>query len=455
MKIQFYNTKTKSKEEFKPIHPEKVGMYVCGPTVYDHAHLGNARSAVIFDTLYRFLREIYLEVNYVRNITDVDDKINKAAKENGENIEALTVRTTQYFHEDMGKLGVLNPTHEPRATQHIGEMIELIQQLIENGHAYAADGHVLFDVASYKDYGHLSRRSLDEMIAGARVEIASYKKNPADFVLWKPSLEGEPAWESPWGNGRPGWHLECSAMSHKYLGENFDIHGGGMDLCFPHHENEIAQSVCAYPDSSYANYWIHNGFLTAGGEKMSKSLGNFFTVQELLEKGIKGETIRYALLSTHYRKPLDWNDKLLHDANDSMNKFYRALPNSVFTGLQKCDEVLEALADDLNTPKAMAELHALLKEINKTDDADEKEELGKKLRASGQILGVFNQFTDEWFDEKIYFSEEIHELIEKRTKAKQEKKWTEADKIRDELKAKGITLEDRKDGTTAYSRSYK
>jgi len=450
IKIHLYNTKTRKKELFTPINPNSVGMYVCGPTVYDRAHIGNARSAVIFDTLYRFLSATYKEIKYVRNITDVDDKINKASKENGEQIGDLTKRTIKYFHDDMGELGVLNPTNEPRATECIGDMIELIKRLINNGNAYEKDGHVLFDVNSFADYGKLSGRTLDDMIAGVRIEIASYKKNPADFVLWKPSKNDEPAWESPWGNGRPGWHLECSAMSNKYLGENFDIHGGGADLCFPHHENEIAQSVCAFPNSSYANYWIHNGFLTVGGEKMSKSLGNFFTVRELLDKGLKGEAIRYALLSAHYRKPLDWNDKLINDATKVMDDFYRALSNYKITNYNiEPTEVMEALADDFNAPKAIAELHKLLKQLNKTND----ETVAKKLITSGKLLGIFNKTPDEWF-ENIDIADvdiaKIEKLIAKRIEAKKDKNWGEADKIRNELSKLGIILEDKSDGTTAW-----
>ncbi|MGB1539987.1 MAG: cysteine--tRNA ligase, partial [Rickettsiales bacterium] len=299
--IRFHNTMTRKVEAFEPIDPDHVRMYACGPTVYDRAHIGNGRAAVVYDVLARFLRHQFPKVTYARNITDVDDKINAAAKANGESISSLTKRVTGWYHEDMAAIGCVHPDVEARATQHIPEMLKMIEQLIANGHAYAEQGHVLFAVASDEAYGCLSRRNRDEMIAGARVEVAPYKKDPADFVLWKPSVEDEPGWDSPWGYGRPGWHLECSAMSTKYLGENFDIHGGGADLMFPHHENEIAQSTCSMKGSSFARYWVHNGFLTVNGEKMSKSLGNFFTVRDLLDQGVDGEAIRWALLSTHYR----------------------------------------------------------------------------------------------------------------------------------------------------------
>ncbi len=321
--ITLYNTRTRTKEAFVPIDPANVRMYVCGPTVYDRAHIGNARPVVVFDTLFRLLRHTYGEshVTYVRNITDVEDKINARAAESGRSIKDITDETTRWYHEDMAAIGALPPTSEPRATAYIAEMVAMIAALIARGHAYAAEGHVLFAVASYPDYGKFSNRSLDEMQAGARVEVAPYKRDPMDFVLWKPSPEGTPGWDSPWGRGRPGWHIECSAMSEALLGTSFDIHGGGIDLMFPHHENEIAQSVCAHPGSTFANVWMHNGFLNVEGEKMSKSLGNFFTVRDLLDRGIRGEVIRFVLLSTHYRQPMDWTGRKANQARATLERW--------------------------------------------------------------------------------------------------------------------------------------
>ena len=357
--IHLYNTRTRRKEPFAPIDPGNVRMYVCGPTVYDRAHIGNARPVVVFDVLYRLLRHVYGEkaVTYVRNFTDVDDKINARAAETGRSIREITDETIGWFREDMKALGELPPTKEPRATEYIPEMIAMIEALIPK-HAYPAEGHVLFDVASYADYGKLSRRSLDDMVAGARVEVAPYKRDPMDFVLWKPSSDDLPGWDSPWGRGRPGWHIECSAMAKALLGETFDIHGGGIDLAFPHHENEVAQSCCANHTEVMAKVWMHNGFLQVEGEKMAKSAGNFFTVKDLLDEGVPGEVIRFALLSTHYRQPLDWTKDRVEEATATLRK-WRALTDGVAPAAEMPAGVLAALADDLNTSKVMAELHAL------------------------------------------------------------------------------------------------
>lgn len=462
MTLSLHNTLTRKKELFTPINPGHIGMYVCGPTVYDRAHLGNARAMVVFDVLYRMLKHSYPNVTYVRNITDVDDKINASAKANGEAITALTERTIHAFHSDMAALNVLTPTHEPRATEHIGDMVAMIERLILQQHAYAAEGHVLFNVKGFEDYGKLSRRSLEEMIDGARVEVAPYKKNPGDFVLWKPSKADEPGWDSPWGRGRPGWHIECSAMSTRYLGVNFDIHGGGADLQFPHHENEIAQSCCANRGSHYANYWVHNGFLTVNGEKMSKSLGNFVTVHDMLEKGVKGEVIRYALLATHYSKPLDWNDKGLEDAKKALDSFYTALAhagphefvdsNGLFL-TQAAEDMHNALCDDLNTPKALACLHQLTKDINKSTDPHERSRLAGVLQQSGLLLGLLGEQPNHWLgknhDDQNLVAH-IEAQINARNAARKEKNWAESDRIRDALAAEGITLEDKPGGVTEW-----
>lgn len=460
MTLQLYNTLTRKKEPFTPMDKGNVRMYVCGPTVYDRPHLGNARSVVVYDVLYRLLMQLYGKdhVTYIRNITDVDDKINAAAKANNEPISALTGRIEGWFHEDMKALGVLPASKpatgketpeqvkggmaEPHATEHIPHMIELIEKLIANNHAYESQGHVLFAVNSYSDYGKLSGRKLDDLVAGARVEVESYKRHPGDFVLWKPAQSGDDVssiFDSPWAKGRPGWHIECSAMSTTYLGPQFDIHGGGADLMFPHHENEIAQSRCALPGSAFANYWVHNGFLTVGGEKMSKSLGNFTTVKELLDKGIKGEVIRLALLSTKYSEPLDWNDKLVHDAKLALDKWYRQLPGH---GAQATVPAafIEALCDDINFPKAISLMHA----------ANPQE-----LLAMGKMLGFFGQTAKEWFrgGASLQDNEQIELLVNQRLESKKAKNWAEADRIRKALADQGIILEDRPDGTTDWRKA--
>jgi cysteinyl-tRNA synthetase len=398
--LRLYNTQTGRKERFEPSKEGQVGMYVCGPTVYDRAHIGNARPVVVFDLLYRLLKRLYPKVTYVRNITDVDDKINAAAKENDEPIQALTERTTKDFHDDIAELNALPPDEEPRATEHIEEMKELVEKLLAAGHAYEAEGHVLFHVPSDPGYGKLSHRDREEMIAGARVEVASYKKDPADFVLWKPSTPDLPGWESPWGRGRPGWHLECSTMSRYYLGETVDIHGGGLDLVFPHHENEIAQSECAY-GKPFVRYWIHNGYLTVDGEKMSKSLGNFITIREALDRAPgRGETIRYLMLNTHYRHPLDWSDDAIQRAKTNLDRLYTALHGaSDIDGSPDGEipsEVMAALEDDLNTSLALSSLHQLAGELNKTDDPARKRELKTALLSTGSLLGLLNQDPAKW-----------------------------------------------------------
>ncbi len=435
--IKLSNTLTRTIEPFVPLDAAHVRMYVCGPTVYARPHIGNARSVVVYDVLYRLLKAEFPRVTYARNITDVDDKINAAAVERGISIQALTQEVTGQFHEDMGALGCLLPDVEPRATTHIAEMIALIQSLIDGGYAYAAEGHVLFRVQKDAHYGMLSGRSVDDMIAGARVEVAPYKEYAGDFVLWKPASAKDDAsskFESPWGVGRPGWHIECSAMASKHLGNDFDIHGGGADLMFPHHENEIAQSTCGHPGSHYAKYWVHNGFLTVEGEKMSKSLGNFITVHDLLSKGVMGEDIRFALLSTRYNEPLNWTAKLLDDANKVLNRLYRTAGET--TG-EVSPAVVEALRDNLNTPKALA----LLQEIK--DPA--------MLRASANFMGLLTMSAQQRFqggDSAGGDTLWIEVQIAARNDAKKARDFAASDAIRDQLKAKGIILEDSPQGTT-------
>ena len=400
MQIKLQNSLTRAKEVFQPIDENHVGMYVCGPTVYARPHIGNARSVVIFDLLYRLLREVYPKVTYVRNITDVDDKINKAAKEDGISIGQLTKRTTQEFHEDTDALNVLRPDIEPKATEHISNIISMIEKLIENEAAYVSEGHVLFSVDSFDEYGKLSGKKLEDLIAGARVDVESYKKAAGDFVLWKPANDGDDessVFESPWGLGRPGWHIECSAMTHAHLGENFDIHGGGADLKFPHHDNEIAQSRCAHHGSDYAKYWVHNGFLTVNGEKMSKSLGNFITMHDLLEKGIHGQVIRIALLSANYNKPLDWNDKLLADSKktaQNINKIIEFFDESGTAEPENFDNLfLKTLSDDLNTSNFFAAIHKKISEFKKAR-GEEKTQLAYEIKKNWQLAG-FKYFKEE------------------------------------------------------------
>ena len=454
MTLTLHNTLTRRREPLEPVRPGHVGMYVCGPTVYDLAHIGNARPIVVFDVLYRVLKRLYPSVTYVRNITDIDDKINAASRQSGEPIESITARTTKAFHEDIAALGALPPDVEPRATAHVPQMIALIEALIEAGNAYEAEGHVLFHVPSAPRYGALSGRNRDEMIAGARVEVAPYKRDPADFVLWKPSDETLPGWESSWGRGRPGWHIECSAMSRAYLGETLDIHGGGMDLIFPHHENEIAQSECACPGAPFARHWVHNGVLTVAGEKMSKSLGNFVTIRDALAE-TPGEVIRLVLLSTHYRHPLDWTTDGLVQARANLDRLYTALRNAGVEDGAADDsvdpEVEAALCDDLNTPKALAVLHRLAGDLNRAGDEAAKARACAALRGSGALLGLLQADPEAWFrgagQEGGMSDAEIEALIVTRAAARAQRDFTEADRIRAAMAAEGIALEDTAEGT--------
>ncbi|MCM8734390.1 cysteine--tRNA ligase [Azospirillum sp. A1-3] len=455
MPLDLYNTLTRRKERFEPLRPDHVGMYVCGPTVYDTAHIGNARPVVVFDLLFRLLSRLYPAVTYVRNITDVDDKIIDRARDSGEPIDALTARTTDLFHADMDALNALRPTIEPRATQHIGQMIALIATLIERGNAYAAEGHVLFSVPSMPSYGQLSRRSLDDMIAGARVEVAPYKRDASDFVLWKPSSPDQPGWDSPWGRGRPGWHIECSAMAKEHLGVTFDIHGGGLDLIFPHHENEIAQSCCANGTDRLARTWVHNGFVTVEGEKMSKSLGNFFTVHDLLDE-FPGEAIRLTLLSAHYRQPLDFTREGIRQAKGALDRWYQALRGEPVPAAGELPfDVLAALEDDLNSPLAIAHLHELATAVNKAKSDAEKAAAKGALLAAGQQLGLLQQDPEAWFrwapaggGAEGLSDADVEQLIADRKAARAGKNFAEADRIRKELADKGIILEDGPQGTT-------
>jgi len=454
MTIQLYDTRRGRKVAFEPQHDGRVTMYLCGPTVYNYAHIGNARPAVVFDLLARLLRRRY-DVTFARNFTDVDDKINAASIETGKPIGEITERFKQAYNEDMGALGVLPPDVEPCATDHIGEMIAMIETLIDKGHAYAAEGHVLFDVESYADYGQLSRRNLREMIAGSRVEVAPYKKSAHDFVLWKPSTPELPGWDSPWGRGRPGWHIECSAMAEKHLGVTIDIHAGGQDLVFPHHENELAQSRCAHGGADFARFWLHNGFLSIDHEKMSKSLGNVLLVHDLV-KDVPGEIIRLALLSAHYRQPLDWSDETLESARRMLDRLYGALRGvDVSPAARAAAEppapLVAALEDDLNTPKAMAELFVVARELNKADSADEREALAATILAAGDLLGLLGQDPEDWFAGEAgdgLDADTIEALIAERAAAKSNRDFAAADAIRDRLAADGVRIEDGPDGTT-------
>jgi cysteinyl-tRNA synthetase len=450
MTLTLYNTLGRRKEPFQPLDPGNVRLYVCGPTVYDFAHIGNARPVIVFDVLYRLLRHIYGagHVRYVRNITDVDDKINAAAKAKKESIRDLTERTAKAFHEDVAALGCLPPDVEPRATEHVPQMIAMIERLIAQDHAYIAEGHVLFAVASDPQYGKLSHRNRDEMIAGARVEVAPYKRDAADFVLWKPSPADLPGWDSPWGRGRPGWHIECSAMSETHLGESFDIHGGGLDLIFPHHENEIAQSECVHLGKPFAQIWMHNGFVTVDGAKMAKSEGNFRTIREVLDEA-PGEAARLAMLMGHYRDPLDWTSDRLQQAKQGLDRFYLALRSAgeVAPGTI-APRVAAALEDDLNTPLAIAALHELLAELNKAGSAEEKHRIKSELLASGAVMGLLQQDPEAWLKGGRDDAAAIEAAIAARNAARKEKNFAEADRIRTELALKGILLEDGPQGTT-------
>jgi len=429
-------------------------MYLCGPTVYNYAHIGNARPAVVFDLLARVLRRHY-KLTFARNFTDVDDKINAASIETGKPINEITERFMQIYNEDMAALGVLPPDVEPRATEHIGEMVVMIEALVENGFAYESSNHVLFDVESYADYGALSNRSLREMIAGARVEVADYKRNAHDFVLWKPSTPELPGWDSPWGRGRPGWHIECSAMAAKHLGDTIDIHAGGQDLIFPHHENELAQSRCAHDGADFARYWVHNGFLSIDHEKMSKSLGNVLLVHKLIES-VPGEVVRLALLSAHYRQPLDWSDETVDSARRMLDRLYGAIRGIEVGEEARADavpleSVVAALEDDLNTPRAMAEFFGLAKTLNKETDASEQEKLAAAMVATGDLLGLLQNDPEAWFAGHVegeLSAEDINAIIDKRNAARAAKDFAAADTFRDELAAAGVQIEDGPEGTT-------
>ncbi|KXV77767.1 cysteine--tRNA ligase [Acetobacter cerevisiae] len=440
--LSLHDSQRRATVPFTPLDPEHVKVYYCGPTVYDLAHIGNLRAMLTADVLVRFLRHAYPRVTFVRNITDVDDKITARARANGEDIGSLTQRTTEEFHQDLAAMNVLPPDIEPRATHNIGEMQALIARLIENGHAYEADGHVLFSVASFPSYGALSGRDPEELVAGARVEVAGYKKNPGDFVLWKPSDADQPGWESPWGRGRPGWHIECSAMSHRYLGESFDIHGGGSDLLFPHHENERAQSLCCFPQGKFANYWVHNAMLLVEGEKMSKSLGNFLTIRDVLQQA-PAEALRLLLLGAHYRSTLNYTQAGLQESRKVLDRFYRALAAGPVPEVAPSEAVMKALAEDLNTPMAIAELHALAGQAL----AGDRQAAGA-LKAGAGMLGLLQEDPEKWFkgdssDEDAH----IDALIAERAAAKKARDFAKADALRDQLQGQGIVLEDTKDGT--------
>ncbi|MFQ5635749.1 MAG: cysteine--tRNA ligase [Gammaproteobacteria bacterium] len=456
MSIYLYNTLTRRKEAFVPRgdgERPQVTMYVCGPTVYSAPHIGNARPAVVFDVLARVLRDRY-ELSYARNITDVDDKINAAAKEAGVDIGEVTAECIDVYHRDMDALGVQPVDVEPRATDHIGPMVEMIGGLIDTGHAYAADGHVLFRVASFDDYGALSGRDQRELLAGARVEVAPYKEAAGDFVLWKPSTSDLPGWDSPWGRGRPGWHIECSVMAAAHLGRTIDIHGGGNDLIFPHHENEIAQSTCAHGGDTFARYWVHNGFVNVDSTKMSKSVGNIVLVHDLLQMA-PGEAIRLALLNAHYRQPLDWSEALLTETRRKLDRLYGVLREiggwqAVWHDTAPDEAFIAALEDDLNTPKALAALFDISREANRSESPKERVALAAKLRASAEFLGLLGGDPEEWFTSDAVDELEvtaIRELIRQRDAAKAERDFAKADRIRDDLAAQGIRLEDGADGT--------
>jgi len=454
MAIKLHDTKQGKKVTFEPLTDGKVTMYLCGPTVYNYAHIGNARPAVVFDLLARLLRRRYT-LTFARNFTDVDDKINAASAETGKPINEITEEYKQAYNSDMAALGVLPPDIEPCATDHISDMVDMIGTLIDKGHAYEADGHVLFDVASDPEYGSLSKRNLREMIAGARVEVAPYKKAPHDFVLWKPSTPELPGWDSPWGRGRPGWHIECSAMAAKHLGTTIDIHAGGADLVFPHHENEMSQSTCAHDGQSFARYWLHNGFLSFHHEKMSKSLGNVLLVHDLI-KTIPGEVLRLALLSAHYRQPLDWSDETIDQAVKMLDRLYGAVRGIDVSGEARRNAeppkaLIAALENDLNTPKAMAEFFALARALNKASNDNERMGIAATMYAAGDLLGLLQDDPEAWFAGHVdgeLSSDEIEEILEKRRVAKLEKDYAAADSFRDRLAQAGVQIEDGPDGST-------
>jgi len=440
--LKLTNSLTRKKELFKPINPENITMYACGPTVYDNPHVGNARTLVVFDILYRVLKKLFTNVKYVRNITDVDDKIIEASKNKKISINEITKNVTKVFHKNCKSLNCLVPTSEPRATDHIQEMVEMTKSLIKKNFAYSVEGHVYFSVSTFKEYGKLSNKNLDELKAGSRIEISKLKKSPMDFVLWKPSLPDDPGWESPWGRGRPGWHLECSVMSEKYLGKNFDIHGGGLDLIFPHHENEIAQSCCNNSTEKFSNYWVHNGFVTINKEKMSKSLGNIVSISDAVDK-YSGQVVRLALLSAHYSQPLDWNEKLLEEQKSIIEKWYQMYDE---TNEDISLDIIETLLDDLNSPGFIAKIHELYVSAKKGDEQSKK-----SFNSACKLIGLFNLNKDEWekFKKiKIDISETfILKKINDRLIAKQKGDFKLADQIRNELLSKGVVIEDQKDKT--------
>jgi len=443
--LNFFNTLSNKKEKFVPLNDNKIGMYVCGPTVYDFPHIGNARPLVVFDVLFRLLQSLYgkNKVEYVRNITDIDDKIIESSKKNKKSINELTKTITKSFHEDCKYLNCLNPTFEPKATEHIKEMINMVSNLLKNNHAYENKKHVYFSVSSFKKYGKLSNKNSEQLLAGSRVEISKYKKDPLDFVLWKPSDDNDPGWDSPWGRGRPGWHLECSVMSEKFLGKQFDIHGGGLDLVFPHHENEIAQSCCANKTDNFANYWLHNGFVTFDKEKMSKSIGNIVTISKLREK-VNGQVVRLALLSSHYKQPLDWNEKLIKESQNTLDKWYGHFEKINTEKLK--DDVLKPLKEDLNTPEYIAKLHSLFEDSLKGN----KSSRAKFLSACQQI-GLLEEDKKSWESfkkSKVKIDENfINQKIKDRNNARKKGNYKLADTIRKELEDKGVTIEDKQEQT--------
>ena len=458
MTLKLHDTLTREKRAFVPADPDRVTMYVCGPTVYNHAHIGNFRPVVVFDVLFRMLRHLYGEdaVVYARNVTDVDDKINKKAFDEGVPIKTITDRYLAAYHADADGLLALRPTLEPKATEHVAQIIAMIEKLVENGKAYAAEGHVLFDTQAFADYGQLSGRNMDDMIAGARVEVAPYKRHPADFVLWKPSKENEPVWDSPFGAGRPGWHIECSAMIDTQLGQTIDIHGGGIDLAFPHHENELAQSRCAHGAPKLANYWLHNGFLDMSGEKMSKSLGNVILPNELL-KTTPGEVIRWALLSAHYRQPLDWTPELLEQSRKALDRLYGALRRAkdvpMDQAMEAPAEVMAALEDDLNTPQALSCFFEVSSAIERAVTAGDTAAIAAnkaRLIEAGALLGFLQADPDAWFegDASDDLKAQVEDLLKRRVEARTAKDWTAADAIRAELDALGVVVMDGPAGAT-------
>ncbi len=454
MALHLHNSLSGKKELFTPIDPNRITMYLCGPTVYNFAHIGNARPAVVFDVLNRLLREHYPHVVFARNITDIDDKINTFAHDNNISIKEVSTKYAQAYNEDLKSLGVMMPDIEPYATDHVTEMIEMIEDLISKGHAYAAEGHALFDVTTYEHYGELSKRSLDDMLAGARVEVAGYKRNPGDFVLWKPSDDTQPGWDSPWGYGRPGWHIECSAMAAKHLGKTIDIHCGGKDLLFPHHENEVAQSCCANDTRNFANYWVHNGFITMSDQKMSKSLGNIQLIREVVAD-IGGEIARWVLLSAQYRQSVDWTPDSVAQAEKTIDRIYSTLRDVQDTEIDSTvvtdTQILDALDDDLNTPKAFARVNQLAKSLANAESDADKRRLKSVLLKSCELLGVLQQEPETWFAQKqaggADIKNQVEQLIKERAQARTDKNWSRSDEIRDELDALGVVLEDSPEGT--------